>query len=135
VIKPDGTAEKIVNNRFSSENIFVLPEAERSSATFSYIIIDQNIAYVYGADKKMKCKLVLGFSPDLAEINFAENSAILSAQNSVNFIEISGSETAEYPFIKDSKGIEFAGGFFGQNYILTSAENFVYCFFFNTKKN
>jgi hypothetical protein len=135
IIKPDGTSEKIVNNRFSSENIFVLPDAERSSTSFSYIIIDKNLAYIYGIDKKMKCKLVLGFSPDLAEINFMGNSAILSSPDFANFIEISDCETAEFPFIKGSKGVEFAGGFFGQNYILTSSENYLYCFVIDTKNH
>ena len=135
VLRPDGSIENIVALKLSERNIFVLPEQEKSSKAFSYILIDEKAAYIYGADKKLKCKTDLPASYKNAEFCIVDGSVILSVPSSGNLISIDDCDFEEYPFVVNSTGIEPAGNYFGGNYILTSAEKYVYCFFFWSKKN
>lgn len=135
VLRPDGSIEKISTTKFSARNMFILPVTEKSSEWFNYSLIDNTTAYIYGADKKLKCKADLSFSPEFAEIIKVGETSVLSSPSSGNIIFLSDCNIQEYPFVINSTGVESAGEYFGDNYILTSAEKYVYCFFFGSKKN
>lgn len=135
VLRPEGSIEKISSGKYSAKNIFVLPVSDKSSESFSYSLIDNNFAYLYGADKRLKCKTELSFSPKNAYICYNDGTVIMSSPSSGNIIFMNECNVEELPFVVNSSGVEIAGEYFGQNYILTSAKKFVYCFFFQTKKN